>query len=80
MSAPPPPNASTGMRGRPISKLRTIDETAEILNVSTKTVHRLVGSKAEGAQVSSARSHSRRIPIDATKSIRPSNREYESWN
>jgi len=44
MSAPPPPKA--GMRGRPISKLRTIDETAEILNVSTRTVRRLIDSGA----------------------------------
>jgi excisionase family DNA binding protein len=42
MSIPPPPKA--GMRGRPISKLRTIDETAEILCVSARTVRRLVSS------------------------------------
>jgi excisionase family DNA binding protein len=42
MSIPPPPKA--GMRGFPISKLRTIDETAEILCVSARTVRRLVSS------------------------------------
>jgi excisionase family DNA binding protein len=44
MSAPPRPNA--GMRGRPLSKLRTIEETAEILNVSPRTVRRLIDSGA----------------------------------
>ena len=29
-------------RGRPLSKLRTIDETAELLNVSPRTVRRLI--------------------------------------
>jgi excisionase family DNA binding protein len=38
--------AGTGQRGRPITKLRTIDETAEILNVSTRTVRRLIDSGA----------------------------------
>ncbi len=32
-----------GTRGRPLSKLRTIDETAELLNVSPRTVRRLIG-------------------------------------
>ena len=34
----------TGLRGRPLTKLRTIDEAAELLNVSPRTVHRLIGS------------------------------------
>jgi len=38
--------AGTGGRGRPISKLRTIDETAEIFNTSTRTVRRLIDSGA----------------------------------
>jgi excisionase family DNA binding protein len=29
-------------RGRPLSKLRTITETAELLNVSPRTVRRLI--------------------------------------
>ena len=33
-------------RGRPVTKLRTIPETAEILNVSTRTVQRLIDSGA----------------------------------
>ena len=32
--------------GRPHSRLRTIDETAEILNVSSRTVRRLIESGA----------------------------------
>jgi excisionase family DNA binding protein len=32
--------------GRPHSRLRTIDETAEILNVSSRTVRRLIASDA----------------------------------
>src|SRR5215475_3409293 len=32
--------------GRPHSRLRTIDETAEILNVSSRTVRRLIASGA----------------------------------
>jgi len=38
-----------GLRGRPLSKLRTIDETAEFLNVSPRTVRRLIDSGALGA-------------------------------
>jgi excisionase family DNA binding protein len=38
-------NDSRG-RGRPLTKLRTIDETAELLNVSPRTVRRLIDSGA----------------------------------
>ena len=31
----------TGVRGRPVTRLRTIDEAAELLNVSPRTVRRL---------------------------------------
>jgi excisionase family DNA binding protein len=31
-----------GTRGRPLTKLRTINETAEILNVSSRTVRRFI--------------------------------------
>jgi excisionase family DNA binding protein len=37
-----------GLRGRPLSKLRTIDETAELLNVSPRTVRRIIDSGALG--------------------------------
>jgi excisionase family DNA binding protein len=33
-------------RGRPLSRLRTIAETAELLNVSPRTVRRLIDSGA----------------------------------
>jgi excisionase family DNA binding protein len=33
-------------RGRPLTKLRTINETAELLNVSPRTVQRLIKSGA----------------------------------
>jgi len=33
-------------RGRPIGKLRTIDEAAEVLNTSSRTVRRLIESGA----------------------------------
>jgi excisionase family DNA binding protein len=46
MSTRPPRDARPGMLGRPVSKLRTIDDTAEILNVSTRTVRRLIDSGA----------------------------------
>ena len=36
----------TGPRGRPVTKLRTIDETAELFNTSTRTVRRLIESGA----------------------------------
>jgi excisionase family DNA binding protein len=36
----------TGTRGRPLAKLRTIEETAEIFNTSTRTVRRLIDSGA----------------------------------
>lgn len=32
----------TGVRGRPLTRLRTIDEAAELLNVSPRTVRRLI--------------------------------------
>jgi len=34
------------MRARPVGKLRTIDETAELLSVSVRTVRRLIESGA----------------------------------
>ena len=37
---------TVGTAGRPVTKLRTIDETAELLNVSPRTVRRLIGSGA----------------------------------
>jgi excisionase family DNA binding protein len=46
MSTRPPRNADAGMLGRPVSKLRTIDDTAEILNTSSRTVRRLIASGA----------------------------------
>jgi excisionase family DNA binding protein len=44
-----PSNASragTSVHGRPITRLRTIDEAAELLNVSPRTVRRLIESGA----------------------------------
>ena len=38
--------AGSTRRARPLGKLRTIPETAEILNVSTRTVQRLIASGA----------------------------------
>jgi excisionase family DNA binding protein len=38
--------SAIGKRGRPLTKLRTIDETAELLSVSAKTVRRLIDSGA----------------------------------
>lgn len=38
--------SAIGTRGRPITKLRTIDETAELFNTSTRTVRRLIDSGA----------------------------------
>jgi excisionase family DNA binding protein len=35
-----------GRRRRPLTKLRTIEETAELLSVSPKTVRRLINSGA----------------------------------
>jgi excisionase family DNA binding protein len=37
---------ATGVRGRPVTRLRTIDEVAELLNVSPRTVRRLIESGA----------------------------------
>jgi excisionase family DNA binding protein len=46
-SASKAPNTSdAAMRRRPLTPLRTIDETAEILNTSSRTVRRLIGSGA----------------------------------
>ncbi len=49
----PPQNAASkavtagiSTRGRPIAKLRTIGETAELLNASPRTVRRLIESGA----------------------------------
>ncbi len=36
---------SAGTRGRPVTKLRTIDETAELFNTSSRTVRRLIESR-----------------------------------
>jgi excisionase family DNA binding protein len=36
----------TGTRSRSLTKLRTIDETAELFNTSTRTVRRLIDSGA----------------------------------
>jgi excisionase family DNA binding protein len=36
----------TGVRGRLVTRLRTIDEAAELLNVSPRTVRRLIESGA----------------------------------
>jgi len=36
----------TGMRRRPLTKLRTIDEAAELFNASPRTVRRLIESGA----------------------------------
>ena len=36
----------TGTRSRPLPKLRTIDETAELFNTSKRTVRRLIDSGA----------------------------------
>ena len=50
---PPSPTSKTvwrstrpGMRVRPVTKLRTIDETADLLAVSPRTVRRLIDSGA----------------------------------
>jgi excisionase family DNA binding protein len=40
------PAVSGRIRGRPLSKLRTTDETAQLLSVSAKTVRRLIDSGA----------------------------------
>jgi excisionase family DNA binding protein len=53
-SNPPKPPASkaaaqitsTGTRARPVSKLLTIDEVAEVFNASSRTVRRLIESGA----------------------------------
>ena len=39
-------NTGTGSAGRALTKLRTIDETAELFDVSTRTVRRLIDSGA----------------------------------
>ena len=33
-----------GQRGQPVTRLRTIDETAELLNTSSRTVRRLIAA------------------------------------
>jgi excisionase family DNA binding protein len=40
------PALNGGNRGRPLTKLRTIAETAEVLNLSPRTVRRLIDSGA----------------------------------
>ena len=41
-----PARSGTGLSGRSMKRLHTVDETAEILNVSTRTVRRLIDSGA----------------------------------
>ena len=41
-----PDQSTVGARGRPLTKLRTIEESAELLNVSPRTVQRLIASGA----------------------------------
>jgi excisionase family DNA binding protein len=36
----------SSMGARPVTKLRTVAETAELLNTSTRTIHRLIQSHA----------------------------------
>jgi excisionase family DNA binding protein len=36
----------TGVRGRPLTRLRTIDETAALLNLSPRSVRRIIESGA----------------------------------
>jgi len=47
-SKPPQSQAASHITGtrRPVTKLRTIDETAELFNTSTRTVRRLIDSGA----------------------------------
>jgi excisionase family DNA binding protein len=40
---------ATGMRSRPVSKLHTMEEVAEILGLSKRSVQRLVATGALGA-------------------------------
>jgi excisionase family DNA binding protein len=40
------PASGAAMRRRPLAQLRTIDETAELLNTSSRTVRRLIDSGA----------------------------------
>ena len=40
------PASERSAHGRPLTKLRTIDETAELFNTSTRTVRRLIDSGA----------------------------------
>ena len=46
VSKPPSQILAIDTRVRPISKLRTIDEAAELFNTSTRTVRRLIESGA----------------------------------
>jgi excisionase family DNA binding protein len=39
-----PARSGTGPSGRSVKRLHTIDETAEILNISRRTVARLIGT------------------------------------
>jgi excisionase family DNA binding protein len=41
-----PRTTGTSVHGRPVTRLRTIDEAAELLNVSPRTVRRLIESGA----------------------------------
>jgi excisionase family DNA binding protein len=41
-----PWTTGTGLRARPVTRLRTIDEAAGLLNVSPRTVRRLIESGA----------------------------------
>jgi hypothetical protein len=59
----PNPASRTGMRSRPITNLRTINETAELLNVSPRTVRRLIDSgEAGGAWMARCPAHEDRQP------------------
>jgi excisionase family DNA binding protein len=41
-----PARSGTGPSGRPVKRLRTIDETAELFATSSRTVRRLIASGA----------------------------------
>jgi excisionase family DNA binding protein len=46
ISNAPSHTSGTAMRRRPLTRLRTIDETAEMLNMSPRTVRRLIDAGA----------------------------------
>ena len=57
----------SGGRGRPIGRLRTIDEAAEVLNTSSRTVRRLIASGA--LRVHRIRQHLPRISDAALQAL-----------